>query len=303
MTHDTSTSTTEPRRVPTARAIRGLGLPGEATATLLRFTAPARAEARARETSAAARTWAAMIAGQDPARPRATGVTVEAEERAVAAALLLLDLVGVGGRAGVEGVGTARLPCFRRLGRGRKQAGDGEAYMAAAQAALSELLHPGEHLGVPAVDGPALAAGLRVVAAYYPDARPWVLALGVRAVAARLYPEELHREPLRHPLEIVLCPEDLLEILAAAPSAPETDPAPDAPDSASVIISRALGACGDRVSAALRAAEIDPDAPLPDRSVVETAIAAHPFAAEDARWLVDEAGLTIRQALDRIYVS
>lgn len=46
---------------------------------------------------------------------------------------ILLDLIGVGGTAGVEGLGTERYPSFQKLGSGRKQAGDGAAWMAAAE--------------------------------------------------------------------------------------------------------------------------------------------------------------------------
>ena len=49
---------------------------------------------------------------------------------------LVLDAVGVGGTRGLEGAATLRLPPFRGLGSGRKQARDGEAWSAALRFAL-----------------------------------------------------------------------------------------------------------------------------------------------------------------------
>lgn len=55
---------------------------------------------------------------------------------AVAEMVIALDLIGVGGSGDAEGLGTDRLPCFSTLGKGRKQARDGAAWMAALEAAL-----------------------------------------------------------------------------------------------------------------------------------------------------------------------
>lgn len=59
-----------------------------------------------------------------------------------AAALLRLDLAGIGGECGLgweSGGATLRAPCFRVLGSGRWRAADGEAYRAAAAAAADAL--------------------------------------------------------------------------------------------------------------------------------------------------------------------
>jgi hypothetical protein len=48
-----------------------------------------------------------------------------------AAAILWADVIGIGGRDGVEGAGTARHPAFADCGKGRKQATDGGAWSAA----------------------------------------------------------------------------------------------------------------------------------------------------------------------------
>lgn len=47
----------------------------------------------------------------------------------------ILDAIGVGGRAGLTGAGTARHPALRGCGKGRKQATDGAAWTAAIAAA------------------------------------------------------------------------------------------------------------------------------------------------------------------------
>ena len=49
---------------------------------------------------------------------------------------LIADQIGVGGRLGLTGAGTARHPAFSALGTGRKQANDGAAWMAAAKSTL-----------------------------------------------------------------------------------------------------------------------------------------------------------------------
>jgi hypothetical protein len=51
---------------------------------------------------------------------------------------LFLDILGVGGRMGLEGRSTRRLPPFEACGKGRKQATDGRAWNAAIEAAFNE---------------------------------------------------------------------------------------------------------------------------------------------------------------------
>jgi len=49
---------------------------------------------------------------------------------------LIVDLVGVGGKLGLTGAGTDRHLAFSALGKGRKQASDGPAWLAAAEELL-----------------------------------------------------------------------------------------------------------------------------------------------------------------------
>jgi hypothetical protein len=77
-----------------------------------------------------------------------TGTFASDQIRALAAMLCILDAAGVGGRDKVEGVGTARIPQFAGLGKGRKQALDGGAWSAAIAEAAERLL-PGAALYCP----------------------------------------------------------------------------------------------------------------------------------------------------------
>ena len=96
------------------------GVMGAAANAIIRETAHARHQARVEATKKAA--------------------IEEAEGKiTMACALLVIDLMGVGGRDGVEGAASARYPAFAKLGSGRKQSKDGRAYMAAAQDALQSL--------------------------------------------------------------------------------------------------------------------------------------------------------------------
>lgn len=97
------------------------GVTGEAREFLLRATAPHRHNVRVEATLACARR---MAQG----------------DTAAAAALLLADIVGIGGPQNeAAGLGTSRLAGFGGLGKGRKQASDGPAWMSAAEAALMRL--------------------------------------------------------------------------------------------------------------------------------------------------------------------
>lgn len=120
------------RRVVTRREaaeeLARIGVVGEAAEAILRETAPARHAWRVAQTIEAARAAAPS--------PRPVGMDLDA----YAAGLLVLDLLGIGGREGVEGLGTLRVPALAvRLGRGRWQATDGDAYRAAAREAISQL--------------------------------------------------------------------------------------------------------------------------------------------------------------------
>ena len=65
----------------------------------------------------------------------------------------LLDAVGVGGRAGLTGAGTARHPAFASCGKGRKQASDGPAWTAAI-AAAAEIHRAGRRVLLTAEETP-----------------------------------------------------------------------------------------------------------------------------------------------------
>jgi len=65
---------------------------------------------------------------------------------------VLADALGVGGIQDIEGTATIRHPAFRRLGKGRWNASDGEAWRAASAEACSRLsgglkIEPSPHLG------------------------------------------------------------------------------------------------------------------------------------------------------------
>lgn len=55
-----------------------------------------------------------------------------------AGAILRADIVGIGGRCGVEGMSTARHPAFAGCGKGRKHATDGAAWSAAIRDAAHQ---------------------------------------------------------------------------------------------------------------------------------------------------------------------
>jgi len=113
--------------------LTALGITGTAAEALLQESTGARHQWRVARTVEAARA----------AAPESMG---EGERRLYAAGLLILDLLGVGGRQGVQGLATARLPAFETLGKGRKHAGDGDAWMGAAREALYQLAPEGGSL-------------------------------------------------------------------------------------------------------------------------------------------------------------
>lgn len=61
------------------------------------------------------------------------------EVRTLSVLALVLDRLGEGGRLGISGGRSARKGAFARLGKGRRQASDGAAYVAAAESALWRL--------------------------------------------------------------------------------------------------------------------------------------------------------------------
>lgn len=108
----------------TARALREhletLGIHGPAQDALVKDTAPMRHECRVGVVLAAV-------------RKAADG------SEAIAWLLLVLESLGIGGRDGVEGWASERMPWASVLGKGRKQATDGGAWDAAIAAALAQV--------------------------------------------------------------------------------------------------------------------------------------------------------------------
>ena len=116
---------------------RALQVPREATAEehagyvlLRKMTAPPRVAARIVAARAAAEAWDAV--GSDDI-PRGEDGRWEDPWAGLVTALLLAAECG-----GAFGGGTRRLPGFDRLGKGRRQASDGEAYTAAILAAFQD---------------------------------------------------------------------------------------------------------------------------------------------------------------------
>lgn len=116
-----------------------LGLPELAVEALVREGGPDRHRARVAAAEAAALTAAKWTRDAAEAEPLPYPQN-EAELAALGAALITLEVAGVGGRDGVEGLGTERMPYFRPLGKGRKQATDGAAWTAALEEAARRLL-------------------------------------------------------------------------------------------------------------------------------------------------------------------
>lgn len=122
------------------RRFEDAGLRGAALDLALDATAPARHASRVQAAMEAALARADEIPHGD------------FEERVWATARLLyaaifcfLDWAGWGGPKGIGGHATGRVPCFRRLGKGRKQARDGSAWSAAIAEAARELIRATGH--------------------------------------------------------------------------------------------------------------------------------------------------------------
>lgn len=119
--YDFTTNTRESTR----SFLESAGIFGVAAEAILKETSPQRAAYRCQLAREAATAYLYSVAGD------AQGVEVNLGVWY----LVLLDWLGVGGRAGVEGLGTSRHPAFRDCGKGRKHASDGGAWSAAIEGA------------------------------------------------------------------------------------------------------------------------------------------------------------------------
>jgi hypothetical protein len=105
--------------------------------------------------------WLATIDGPSRHARRVTA-TRELANDAQGLALLVLDLNGVGGEKGTGHNGRSlRLERFQSLGKGRWQASDGEAYLAAAREVVSTAADMTELVLQPVTDGEPDEAGLQ----------------------------------------------------------------------------------------------------------------------------------------------
>ena len=142
-----------PTRKAAAATLEKAGITGLAADLLLRESAPTRHAARVLATLAAA-CLADLDGDPDFAVPAAEGAAralmawatagglgpvpdhaLSENDLCEAWAMLSLDLGGVGGHGGYSGDGTARHPLFTRVGKGRKHASDGGAWLSAAKEA------------------------------------------------------------------------------------------------------------------------------------------------------------------------
>jgi hypothetical protein len=119
---------TETTRWAAAQELESMGVTGDAADALLK------------ETGSFRHNWRIEQA-REAALARGVDVIGEANlwSRMVAIATLEADLFGVGGTDGVSGHATTRIKGLGLLGKGRKQAADGDAWTAAIQAAASQL--------------------------------------------------------------------------------------------------------------------------------------------------------------------
>lgn len=100
-----------------------LGVGGEALTSLLDETSAERHQSRVDYARAMAEEYFLAQVGEEI---RGYDVT-----RLAAVPIAWLDVIGVGGRHGVEGLASCRHPAFSSCGKGRKRAGDGDAWTAA----------------------------------------------------------------------------------------------------------------------------------------------------------------------------
>ena len=113
------------RRADVIAVLAQHGVYDAAQEFLVAATAPSRHALRVDAVKAACVPYAPSLGGDD---------------RNAVVWFALLDHVGVGGALGVTGDGTDRVPIFRALGTGRKQARDGAAWTSAIAAARDEAL-------------------------------------------------------------------------------------------------------------------------------------------------------------------
>lgn len=114
--------------------------PPAARQLIVSATAPARHQRRVEKTLAAAIREVLLRWG--PGRDVEAAAAVTEVPRAAVAAVLALDLHGIGGPLGAGGDGRQTDRLLSELGSGRWHASDGPAYRAAAEAALAAVLRP-----------------------------------------------------------------------------------------------------------------------------------------------------------------
>jgi len=117
--------------------LESAGATGHALQCLIREAAKTRHESRVSEAMQSLMSIASAQLGLDPEEHE---FLWDQRGMLLAAAIALLDEIGVGGRGNVEGRSTRRYPGLERLGKGRKQATDGAAWTAAIARAGNILL-------------------------------------------------------------------------------------------------------------------------------------------------------------------
>jgi len=125
----------ENTRAGLAKALEGMGVSYSTAEAILGLTAPVRHQIRTDYVQRTAVLEAEKMTFASGRHPDA----FEAEVLGVA--LCALDMFGLGGRKGLTGKATVRIPQFRRLGKGRKQAWDGGAWDGAIECAGNKMFH------------------------------------------------------------------------------------------------------------------------------------------------------------------
>lgn len=131
-----------------------MGITGNALDALLRETSKARHESRVKDAKIAAVTAAKNCLYKGSANTPDEDAFWRPIFALWGAGLCLLDQVGIGGRDGVSGDATDRVPGLDVLGKGRKQASDGGAWDAAIKEAGIDLAkESGYYGGIDAYSG------------------------------------------------------------------------------------------------------------------------------------------------------
>jgi hypothetical protein len=120
-------------RTGLAEALEGMGMSYETSQEVLGLTAPVRHESRKSDVFSACNTGANNMVFASGSHPDAT------EAEVLRVGLCVFDMFGIGGGRGLTGEATDRIPQFRNLGKGRKQAYDGPAWSAAIKEAATEM--------------------------------------------------------------------------------------------------------------------------------------------------------------------